>query len=381
MTLERDKLVKILGLLGSDKTGEILSAARAAVALICDNNTSWAELLNQNAIADDGRTLIAELRLRAENKKLREMVMQLSAENHALREQAAGGLAHRIRDGVKQSGQALRALTIAFDRSAPHAQHVVVHGLVAAGIALALGIGAFLALHDVPMLGAPSVGSRTMASPEQKTPEATARSGELPAQAERRGSISDQLSSAAKVTPEAIPRPPATDAALAPAEDLTTLPATAPPAMAASSQTAQTPEPSPPVTSSVPAEGQAAPPATSLTTSPPPTRSPPDQRLSAAERTALVSRGDAFLSAGDIVSARLFYERAADGGDGGAALRLGTTFDPAFLSRTGARGSLDDPAQASSWYRRAADLGNLAAQEYLQNLEKQRVPEPGSPTH
>ena len=216
MTLERDKLVKILGLLGSDKTGEIWSAARTAVALICDANTSWAELLNQNAIADDGRTLIAELRLRAENEKLREMVMQVSAENHALREQAAGGLAHRIRDGVKQSGQALRGLAIAFDGSAPRAQHVVVHGLVAAGIALALGIGAFLALHDVPMLGAPSVGSRTMASPEQKTPEATARSGELPAQAERRGSISDQLSSAAKVTPEAVPRPPATDAALAP---------------------------------------------------------------------------------------------------------------------------------------------------------------------
>jgi len=96
---------------------------------------------------------------------------------------------------------------------------------------------------------------------------------------------------------------------------------------------------------------------------------------------ALVSRGDTFLSAGDIVSARLFYERAAEGGDGGAALRLGTTFDPALLSRTGARGVLYDPAQASSWYRRAAELGNLAAQEYLQNLEKQRVPEPGSPTH
>jgi len=96
---------------------------------------------------------------------------------------------------------------------------------------------------------------------------------------------------------------------------------------------------------------------------------------------ALVSRGDNFLSAGDIVSARLFYERAADGGDGGAALRLGATFDPAFLSRTGGRGNLDDPAQASFWYRRAAGLGKRAAQEYLQNLEKQRVPEPGSPPH
>jgi hypothetical protein len=395
LTLDRDKLAKILGLLGSDKSGEILSAAQAAHTLIGNADTTWAEVLKQNAVADEARvvhtdnearTLPAEyeykvLALGAENEKLRAMVMQLSAENHALREQAGGGLAHRILDGVKQIGHTLRALTIAFDGSAPRAQHVVIHGLVAAGIALALGIGAFLALHDVAMLGAPSVGSGTVASSEQETPEATARSGELPAQAERRVSISDQPSSAAKVTPEAVPRPPASDAALAPVEGWTTLPATLPPAMAGPGQTAQTPEAPPPVTSSVPAEEQAAPPATTLPTSPPPTQSPPDQHLSAAEMAALVSRGDAFLSAGDIVSARLFYERAADGGDGGAALRLGTTFDPAFLSRTGARGTLDDPAQASSWYRRAAGLGNLAAQEYLQNLEKQRVPEPGSPPH
>jgi TPR repeat protein len=96
---------------------------------------------------------------------------------------------------------------------------------------------------------------------------------------------------------------------------------------------------------------------------------------------ALVTRGDAFLSAGDIVSARLFYERAADAGDGGAALRLGVTFDPAFRSWTGVRSTLDDPAQASSWYRRAADLGNPAAQEHLQSLEQHHVPTPGSPPH
>jgi TPR repeat protein len=93
-----------------------------------------------------------------------------------------------------------------------------------------------------------------------------------------------------------------------------------------------------------------------------------------------VARGDAFLSARDIASARLFYERAADGGDGGAALRLGETFDPGFLSRTGIRGVPSDPTQASSWYRRALELGNPAAQERLKNLE-QRVPEPASPPH
>jgi TPR repeat protein len=94
-----------------------------------------------------------------------------------------------------------------------------------------------------------------------------------------------------------------------------------------------------------------------------------------------MTRGDAFLSAGDIVSARLFYERAADGGDGGAALRLGATFDLGFLGRTGVRGALGDPARASSWYRRALDLGNPAARERLKNLEQQRVSEPGSLPH
>jgi hypothetical protein len=373
LTLDRDKLAKILGLLGSDKTGEVLSAAQAAVALTRNANTSWTEVLKQNAVADDARavhtdnearTLLAEyeykvLALGTENDNLRNTVRQLAVENNTLRREL--GARHR--------------------NSAPRTQRVVVHGLIAAGIALALGIVAFLALQDVAMLGGPPVRSGTMASSGQETPEATARSGELPTEAERRGSISDQPSSAAMVTPEAIPQPPASDAALAAVEDMTTLSATLPPAIAAPGQTAKTPEAPPPVTSSVSAEEQAAPPATSLTTSPPPTQSPPNQRLSAAEMAALVTRGDDFLSAGDIVSARLFYERAADGGDGGAALRLGATFDPAFLNRTGIRGTPDDPAQASSWYRRAADLGNAAAQEHPQNLEQQRVSEPGSAPH
>jgi hypothetical protein len=66
--------------------------------------------------------------------------------------------------------------------------------------------------------------------------------------------------------------------------------------------------------------------------SPQATQSLPNQYPSATETAALVARGDAFRSTGDMVSARLFYERAAGGGDGGTALRLGATFDPGFLS-------------------------------------------------
>jgi hypothetical protein len=75
--------------------------------------------------------------------------------------------------------------------------------------------------------------------------------------------------------------------------------------------------------------------------------------LPAAEVAALLDRGDQFLRAGDVASARLFYERAANSGDGQAALREAATFDPAFLANAGLRGTLGDPAKAHWWYVRA----------------------------
>jgi hypothetical protein len=79
-------------------------------------------------------------------------------------------------------------------------------------------------------------------------------------------------------------------------------------------------------------------------------------RLSASEAGALVERGDAFLGAGDIVSARLFFERAADGGDGRAAMRMAVTYDAALLERAGVH-LAGDPERAAFWYQRARELG------------------------
>ena len=382
-----------------------MSAAQAADALIRNAKTSWAEVLNQNGVADSARGVhtddaaraLAEnevRRARAENEKLCETVMQLAVEINDLREQAARRLAHRILDGVKQAGQALRALAIAFDGialvrrqlaarlrdSERRTRRVVVHGLAAAGIALAIGIVAFLSLQDVAKLGGPSVQSGTMASSRQEAPEATARSNGLPAETEQHGSVSDQSSNAAMATPESIAKPTPSDAGRAPVENMSTLSPTLPSAIAVPDQTAEAPEALSNVASPAPEEKQAATSTTSPATSPTATRSPSNQQRP-AEIAALVTRGNAFLSAGDIVSARLFYERAADGGDGGAALRLGATFDPGFLSRTGIRGAPTDPAQASSWYRRALDLGNSAAQEALRDLEQPRAAVPDSPSH
>jgi TPR repeat protein len=93
--------------------------------------------------------------------------------------------------------------------------------------------------------------------------------------------------------------------------------------------------------------------------------------LSTENIAALVARGDAFVVAGDISSARLLYERAVEAGDGRAALRMGATFDPAFLDQVNIRGAFGDQRQALSWYRRARDLGQAEAERRLNEPKPQ----------
>jgi hypothetical protein len=108
---------------------------------------------------------------------------------------------------------------------------------------------------------------------------------------------------------------------------------------------------------------------------------PADLRSSDAEIAALLRRGDAFLTSGDITSARLFYERAADAGSGPAALQLGATFDPVILGHVGARAGILDPAQALLWYRRARDLGTVEADKRIKRFETPSLGEQDSRSH
>jgi TPR repeat protein len=109
-----------------------------------------------------------------------------------------------------------------------------------------------------------------------------------------------------------------------------------------------------------------------------PAASPPSSQAY-AEIAALVARGDSLLGVGDIASARLFYERAADAGDGPAALRLGATFDPGFLDRAGLHSIHADPGQAETWYRRARELGDAAAKPGKSH-DQQQFADPNAPT-
>ena len=72
-----------------------------------------------------------------------------------------------------------------------------------------------------------------------------------------------------------------------------------------------------------------------------------------AETNAIIER---FIEKGEILSARILLQRAAAAGSAEAALKLGMTFDPAYLAKTGAVGFAGDAAQARAWYERAVEL-------------------------
>jgi ATP-binding cassette subfamily B protein RaxB len=130
------------------------------------------------------------------------------------------------------------------------------------------------------------------------------------------------------------------------------------PAAIASSEEAKEAKPPAPTLDAAPAIGRT------------PTTSSPHRSVIPADTAALVARGDAFINARDIASARLFYERATEMGDGHAALRMGATFDPAFLGQADIRGAKGDQEKALFWYRHARDLGDMEADALLKALER-----------
>jgi TPR repeat protein len=78
------------------------------------------------------------------------------------------------------------------------------------------------------------------------------------------------------------------------------------------------------------------------------------------------------LQQGDVVAARLFYERAAAEGSGEGATSAGKTYDPNFLATMHARGLRGDVARAIEWYRMASTvLGDKEAGERLKVLTAQ----------
>ncbi len=92
------------------------------------------------------------------------------------------------------------------------------------------------------------------------------------------------------------------------------------------------------------------------------------RKLDPADVNLLVKQGEQFVAAGDLVTARLVFQRAAEAGDATAAMALRATYDPVVLARLGVRGISADVDKARSWYQKAMALGAPEASRRLELL-------------
>jgi TPR repeat protein len=82
----------------------------------------------------------------------------------------------------------------------------------------------------------------------------------------------------------------------------------------------------------------------------------------------LMARANALLRRGDIGSARIVLERAAEAGNAEASFRLAETYDPVVLSKWGTFGTRGDAMKALDLYARARAGGIMEAKERLDAL-------------
>lgn len=101
---------------------------------------------------------------------------------------------------------------------------------------------------------------------------------------------------------------------------------------------------------------------------PPAAPAPQARRIDPDELAGLLKRAKSLLAVGDIASARLLLERAADAQEAEAALMLGTTYDPLVIGNQDMRSITPDPAMARQWYQKAAALGSTDARRRLSEL-------------
>jgi hypothetical protein len=95
---------------------------------------------------------------------------------------------------------------------------------------------------------------------------------------------------------------------------------------------------------------------------------PPARQMDSDEFATLMQRAKTLLAVGDISSARLLLERAAEAPDANAALMLARTYDPQMLGTADVRSIVPEPAKARAWYQKAALLGSADAQRRLAQL-------------
>src|SRR5262249_60056516 len=92
------------------------------------------------------------------------------------------------------------------------------------------------------------------------------------------------------------------------------------------------------------------------------------RHLDPEDLASLRLHADNFIKSRDLSSARLLLERAAEAGDGRAALTLAGTFDPNELKTLAFHDGAADVAVARVWYERAETFGSAEARDRLELL-------------
>jgi len=93
-----------------------------------------------------------------------------------------------------------------------------------------------------------------------------------------------------------------------------------------------------------------------------------NRALDPEEIELLKKQGEQFAATGDLVTARISFQRAAEAGDATAAMALGATYDPNVLAKLGVVGVSADVEKARSWYRKAESFGSAEASRRLDAL-------------
>jgi hypothetical protein len=87
--------------------------------------------------------------------------------------------------------------------------------------------------------------------------------------------------------------------------------------------------------------------------------------LDPEEIKLLIKQAEQFMASGDVVTARIPFQRAAEAGDADAAVALGATYDPIALANLGVAGLGANVEKARMWYQKAESLGSMEATRRL----------------
>jgi hypothetical protein len=90
--------------------------------------------------------------------------------------------------------------------------------------------------------------------------------------------------------------------------------------------------------------------------------------LDPEEIKLLTRQAQQLAATGDLVTARILFQRAAEVGDATAAMALGATYDPNVLAQLGVAGMAANVEKARSWYRKAESQGSAEATRRLHAL-------------